>query len=72
MASFIGNFTKKTIAAVFQDNFTNSLRTVLLEKASKRLLLKIHHLLCIWKSNVNFLFKTNATLIVVKYMVLLL
>ena len=31
MASFIGNFTKKTIAAVFQDNFTNSLRTVLLD-----------------------------------------
>ena len=47
MASFIGNFTKKTIAAVFQDNFTNSLRTVLPEKASERLLLKIHHLLCI-------------------------
>ena len=47
MASFISYFTVKTTAAVFQDNFTNSLRTVLLEKNSKRRLLKIHHLLCI-------------------------
>ena len=41
MASFISYFTVKTTAAVFQDNFTNSLRTVLLEKNSKRRLLKM-------------------------------